>query len=383
MIQFILYDRWGEWIAPIDGVSDYTITHTADGCDTLELVLSGNKVQPSKEDRILFRDGYGWNEVLVTGDETTEDEKGRATQLFCENSITELRRKDIPILEGGERNSTMLNAIVEGTWWYVGTQGEAEEYSVEEVSAMEALNELADAQEGIIHTDIQVDDYKVIRRTVSIIQPETEFCGIRFDYRRNIKSISRVIEEDDIYTRVIAKGGSYTQEEHVWDEDIQDWLWKQVTKNYEVTVQDDALLPYWGWPTKDGTIRHSETRWSDSTISNEKFAAAKGKTVFVPEVEEALRKAAMKQLATYGPRISYSADVELFDQDINVAQLAQITDYDFDPPLMLEGTVMKTIETPEGKTVVFGTIASTIADTIMRQSRKITMLTGESSVFYA
>lgn len=380
-MQFTLYDRWGKWVAPMDGIQEWNIEHNTT-LDTLELVLTGNTIQPSKEDRILFEDGFGWHEVLVAGVETTDDESGRYTEVYCEDSIAELRRKDIEELDGGASSSNLLGSIVSGTIWDVGKQGTVTEYKVKEITALEALYELAEAQEGIIKTDIQVDEYNVIKRTVSIVQPDTEFSGIRFDYGRNIASIKRIIEEDDVYTKIIARGGIYVSNEQVWDEDIKDWLWRDVNHYYTCTVEDNALLPVWGWPTKTG-IRHSEFRWTDDTISNEKFSDSEGNRGYLASVQAALEKAARKELAANGPRISYEADVELFDEDINVGQLAQMTDFEFDPPLVLEGTVMRTVETPDGKKVTFGTIASTIADTIMRQQSSLTALTSDSSAFYA
>lgn len=375
-MQFILYDRWGEWKAPLDGIADYVIAHDY-SLGTLELTLIGNQVQPAKEDRILFHDGR-WNEVLVTGIETVDDDEGRYTQIYCEDSISELRRKDIEELDGGQFSSSMLGPIIQGTIWNLGTQGTAEQFAVKETTALDALYKLAEAQDGIIKTDIQVDSYRVISRTVSIVQADTVFSGIRFDYGRNINSIKRIIEEDDVYTKIIATGGSYTTEKQVWDDTIKDWLWKTITEHYSCTLQNDSLLPYWGWPTKNGT-RHSEFRWTDSKISNETYGAEEGNKEYMPTVQAALEAAAWKELQANGPKINYEASVELFDQDINVGQLAQIVDLTFEPPLALEGTVIKTTQTPDGKTVTFGTIASTIADTILRQQSSISLLASESS----
>lgn len=375
-MQFTLYDRWGNWKSPMDGIADYLIDHNY-SLGTLELTLVGNTVQPAKEDRILFKDGSGWNEVLVTGVETADDDQGRYTSVYCEDSISELRRKDIETLDSS-KTSNLLGALIDNTIWNLGIQGSVEDFKVEEITALEALYDLAEAQNGIIKTEISVDEYRVVARTVSIVQPDTYFCGIRFDYGRNINSIKRIIEEDDVYTKIIARGGAYTATKQVWDETIQDWLWKTVTEHYTCTVEDDALLSIWGWPTKTG-IRHSEFRWTDDTISNEKFSSGTNNRTFMPEVQAELEAAAKKQLAANGARISYEASVELFDQDINVGQLAQIVDVTFEPPLALEGTVIQTTENPDGKTVVFGTIASTIADTILNQQKSISTLSASNS----
>ena len=382
MIRFFLYDRWGDWVAPMDGITEYEITHETGGENSVEMTLVGQTVTPTKEDRIVWHDGAGWHEHLVAGVETAKRKGEEETTVYAEDSISELRRKWVEELDGGESSSSLLNTIVDGTLWYCGSQGTVKNFKATDSTAMECLVELADAQGGIIKTEIQVDDLKVTKRIVSIVQPDEDFCGLRFDYGRNVSEIARIIEEDDVYTKITAYGGTYTESELVYDPDIDDEIWKDVTHQYTCTIADESLLSTWGWPTKDGTIRHSETEWEDSSYSNENFAGNEEETGFVQAVQDALEAAAEQELASYGPRISYEADVELFGRDVNVGQKVQITDCTFSPELRLEGTVLKTVEDMEGKKVTLGTIASTLADTVLRQDKTISGLTTGNSSFW-
>lgn len=378
MIDFYLYDRAGKWVGHLDGVADYDIEHNTT-LDTLELELCGNTVAPVKGDRVVFFDDHGPRECLVQGITDTDGEEGRTKTVYCEDSLSELRCKVTSKVDGGEKSSTLLGTFTDSTAWDAGTQGQVEKFTATDVTNLEGIVKLAEAQDGSIKTEFEVSDTAVTKRTVSIVQPDEDFSGIRFDYGRNIESVERIVEEDDVYTKIVARGGTYKTQEQVYDETLHDWLWKDVTKKYEAVAKDDGLLGVWGWPTKSGT-RHSECIWNASDYSNESMGVSGDE--FSQTVQDALAAAAARELKANGPKISYSASVEVFDEPVRVGQKVQIVHSEMTPELRLEGSVVKTNETPEGKTVTIGTIASTLADTVLRQSSAINGVTGGSSAFY-
>lgn len=177
--------------------------------DTLEFDTYDDFLE--KYFRLLYKDNLGlWHEYLVSSIERIHDEKRIYYHVYLENSLTELRGDFIEDLRASNSPAqSALDKLLSVTRW----KGEVSNINSSttnfyRISAFEGLNKLLEDFGGEIITRIDVSGSRVINRVVVYKNFIGKELGKRFSFTKDIKSVTKTIEEDDIITALYGYGKS-------------------------------------------------------------------------------------------------------------------------------------------------------------------------------
>lgn len=161
--------------------------------------------------RILYKDSLGlWHEYLVLSIERIHDENGIYYHVYLENSLTELRGDFIEDLRASNSSAqNALDKLLSVTRWKGEVSGiNPSTTNFYRISAFEGLSKLLTDFGGEITTKIEVSGSRVINRVVVYKNFIGKDLGKRFSFSKDIKSVTKTIEEDDVITALYGYGKS-------------------------------------------------------------------------------------------------------------------------------------------------------------------------------
>lgn len=383
-MRFMLFDRWGNPLGDIQSVIDAKRTRGTDGTDTLDITVIG---EINKDERIVFRDSMDrWTEYLCRYPETERSSGRPITTAYCSGSVCELSK--VYIEDRRNRDATAsacLAKALDGTKWKVGTvqagltthQADLAFYH-EFVS--DALQDICDTFGLELQTRIEVDGSTVKARYVDLLEQRgaTESTR-RFEYRKDLPSIKRTVDSDNVITRLWCWGkgveqtdgngeatGGYSRKIGIGD----------VNDGKPYIDAPAATLAQWGIAGPDGKTMPSEGVYENGDIDDPAKLLAAGKA--------RLAKACK-------PSVSYTATVAAlgragFDPEgVDVGDSVQIIDSAFTPTLRLEGRVLKIEEdligTLADTTLTLGNITQSYTQRMAAQKQQLDKLINSSGAW--
>ncbi|MGF7143219.1 phage minor structural protein [Anaerotaenia torta] len=199
----IVLDTSGAWEAVLENAYDILVTDEINGSDTLEFKL------PFRDPKRSYLDNE--KQVQVAGDiyriRTLTDDKGSdgrvVTQVYAEAAFYDLSfsvEKEPQEYNAETAEAPMSYALL-GTGWSLGTITVATRrtWTCSETSALAILRAAADIHGG----DLIFDS---ANREVSLLTFSGKDSGALFSYRKNMKSIKRVVDTRSLVTRLYAIG---------------------------------------------------------------------------------------------------------------------------------------------------------------------------------
>lgn len=183
-----------------------------DGVDTLDIECSDSGI--SKGDRIVFTDSQGLGaEYLVQAVQASRSDEMPFTTFQCVNSIAELNDIYVEDLRGVDSNAHgRLSALLETTRWSVGrvengTLEQRSDYAFYHTTVLKAIQALCKKCGLEAETSITLDGNHVANRCVNLIEHRgAKDPTKRFEYARDLKSIKRTINANQIVTRLYVWG---------------------------------------------------------------------------------------------------------------------------------------------------------------------------------
>lgn len=363
-MRFMLFDRWGAPLGDLRGVTSAVRTREAGGSDELEVACSG---EVSKDDRIVWRDSMGrWCEHLVYEVAVERGDSEPIARVWAAASWRELSRKFVIESEGRSYSAQRaLEKALDGTRWAAGTadgDGVAD-VSFYHVSALDALQDVADTFGLEIEASYEADATGITSRTLSLVSARGSDSGRRFEYGRDLVDVKRTVEAADVVTRLYAYGkgvqatdeageatGGYTRKVDFAD-----------INGGRPYVEDAAALANFGMVGPGGQRVHAEgmAEFPDCSDPAE------------------LLRLAREALPSYAsPTVSYEADVAslgrggLDARGVDVGDSVQIVDATFPEPLRLEGRVLKLEEDLLGSAASDRVTLGNVSETLTSQRRK-------------
>lgn len=359
MIEFWRYDRWDAYIGPLSDVMAASSREEAGGENSITLTTSGESL--AKGDRVVWRDqAGGWHEHIANEPVATRGEDGSVVyETYCEDAINELFRDKVDEIRvrAGTADSA-LDKILQQTRWRRGKVDVAgsRTKSFYHVSAGDALRQLAKTWGGEIYSSFEVDESGVVSRMVNLVSAMGERdTHKRFEYGKDLVSVKRTVEADDVYTamRGFGKGDDLGDEDEGTNGRRITFADINGGRDY---VEDRDALERWGRPDGKGGKAHA-------------FG-----TVTFPDCEDAaelmeLTREALDQAKR--PKVSYECSVRDLAamgcpwEGVGVGDSVQAVDTCFSPPLRLEARVMairRNLFDPADTDVSIGNVRSTISD---------------------
>lgn len=315
----------------IKSITKAVNTCAVDGTDTLDITTLDSGVE--KNDRILYLDGKGlWHEYIVQSVETQRDEGKPVTTAYCVNSIAELG--SVYILDKRGRKTTAperVRVALEGTRWDVGTvdNGTIRHYAdlnFYHQSVLKSLQDITKAYGLEIETSISVVNGKVTARTVSLLEQRGNHnAERRFEYGCDLNSVKRTLMAEQVITRLYAwgKGEEKTDDDGNSTGGYSRRIGIKEVNGGKPYLDDAEAQKYWG-------VLEGDAVFEDCADRNELLKLA---------------KARLDQVSK--PQVSYEAGVVNlgragFDANgVSVGDTVQIVDTTFNPPIRVEGRVLK------------------------------------------
>ena len=383
-MRFTLFDRWGNPLGDIQSVLDAKRTRGTDGTDTLDITVIG---EINKDERIIFRDSMGrWGEYICRYPETERSSGRPITTAYCSGSVCELSK--VYIEDRRNRDATAeacLAKALDGTKWKVGTvqagltthQADLAFYH-EFVS--DALQDICDTFGLELQTRIEVEGSTVKARYIDLLEQRGDAESTRrFEYRKDLPSIKRTVDSDNIITRLWCWGkgveqtdengeatGGYSRKIGISD----------VNDGKPYIDADASTLAQWGIIGADGKIHPAEGSYEDGDIDDPAKLLAAGKAYLAK---------------TCKPSVSYTATVATlgragFDPEgVDVGDSVQIIDSAFTPTLRLEGRVLKIEEdligTLADTTLTLGNITQSYTQRMAAQKQQLDKLINSSGAW--
>ena len=383
-MRFTLFDRWSNPLGDIQSVLDAKRTRGTDGTDTLDITVIG---EITKDERIIFRDSMGrWAEYICQYPETERSNGKPITTAYCSGSVCELSK--VYIEDRRNRSATAeacLAKALDGTKWKVGTvqagltthQADLAFYH-EFVS--DALQDICDTFGLELQTRIEAEGSTVKARYIDLLEQRGDAESTRrFEYRKDLPSIKRTVDSDNVITRLWCwgKGVEQTDENGEATGGYSRKIGISDVNNGKPYIDADAsTLAQWGIAGPDGKTMPSEGVYENGDIDDPAKLLAAGKAY--------LAKASK-------PSVSYTATVAAlgragFDPEgVDVGDSVQIIDSAFTPTLRLEGRVLKIEEdligTLADTTLTLGNITQSYTQRMAAQKQQLDKLINSSGAW--
>lgn len=323
------YEDWHE--ETIDGIDTYKFLVPADHPDSGLIQVRGH---------IIFTDAYGDNRLFTIKEltDTYYDFNKPAKEVFCESTAINELLGDIV------RPQTIVSADAEmairtimqnaNTGWEVGlvedtysTDIKIEEY----MTVMEALRFLADQQYfKDLYFTVELRGTEIVKKLVNLKEDRGVKEGVRFDYRIDVLGTGRTEDTSELATALIGLGKA-------------DDKGKRLSLNGLAAFDDGNFYKLNG------------TDWIGSDDALQQFGI-NGKHIFGVHIDdqadtlEKLKRSTLNALEKRCvPYLYYSASIEnlasMTDgygaKQVRLGDWVIISDWTFDPPIVIEGKVMK------------------------------------------
>lgn len=323
------FDDWHE--ESLDGIDTYTFMVPSEHEDAALLETRGH---------IIFTDADGQNRLYTIKEiiDTYHDFNKPAKQVFCESTaITELlgdivRPQTISQADAKLAIRTILQNANVG--WQVGDIEDTYSTNVvieEYMTVMEALRKLADEQYfKDLYFTVELRGTEIVKKLVNLREDRGDDIGTRFDYKIDVRGTSRTEDGSQLATALVGLG-------------------KADSNGKRLTLQGLGAFT-------DGDIyKLAGTDWIGNEEAFQHFAID-GNHIFGIHIDEQadtlekLKRSTIKALNKRSlPDFHYSASIENLaimsseysSKQVRLGDWVVITDWTFDPPIVIKGKVMK------------------------------------------
>lgn len=274
-------------------------------------------------DRLVWKRPGGFDlELIVTVLETAKEGGQTLYKAKAIEAYVELQGDYIEQKEPNGSPAHVLGEILSGTRWGVldAVTKPSTPFHFFRVSVYEALQKLVEGFGVEIRSRITTKDNKITGRYLELVSPEGQNLGRRFEWNRNLLSVSRLVDSRPIYTALIG----YGKGEELEDSNSATGYGKRIHfadlnggKRY---VEDTEALKKYGLPDGKGGKRH---RFGVVIFEDEE-----DKTNLKKRTEEALKEA-------NHPQVSYTAnviDLSQYGDDwerVQLGEIVNVIDEDF------------------------------------------------------
>lgn len=353
-IQFYAFDRWGNQKGIIANWIECVHTDEINGEDSITLDVPSHDLV--KGDRLVWQDKQGvWHEHTVNGIEDNHTSEGVTSEIYAENSISELFVCWNDDLRNQDTTATVaLEKALSTSRWQMGTVSISNTASCNfyHQSARQSVADIIETWGGELRTDISVSGAHVSARKVSIVAHRgSEKASKRFEYDKDIQTLSREVSEDDIYTAVYGFGKGIENTDD--DGNATGGYTRKITCGL---IEDNNAKEKYGIPAADGSKAHA--------IGSVEFSDCE-------DVDE-LKTLTTEYLATVcKPQVSYTiavvnlADSGLTWEDCSVGDEVQIYDKVLDE--RLQGRVLgikRFLQNEDASVITVGNMRKRITDSI-------------------
>lgn len=359
-MKIIHFNRNEEYIGKLMNVTDLQHTEEVNGENFLELTTSS---EVDKKDRLMYKDREGnWHEFVISNIEEYREGQAVLKNIYAEHSIYETLGDFIEDELISEESATdALTVALIPTRWSVGNVtieglNSAHFYNI---SSRNAMQKIINTWGGELQYRIIVNGDQIVARYVDILNRRGEDINRRFTYTKNLESIKKTIQEDDVITALYGygKGTEVVQGNTKYTKRL-DFSSINGGKAY---VESSFARNIWGRGPAGSKVH---------VFGKVEFDDCNDKHLLL-----ALTQAKLDEFSQ--PKITYEAtifDMATIDSRYRMIQLGDgifIIDEDFKPELRLSSRVIKIkkdLLNYENSEITLGNFAPTVTDVFHDQN---------------
>lgn len=382
-INFYVLNRENETVATLstEELGEHTpvisaqVSSKINSYDNLTLTIPADSTEAAliKEDyTIVFEDITGWREYVITVVEDIDGDKMERT-ITAELSSVELLDEVVEIASINSSDpETVLNTVLSGTRWSVGTVDNAIYNSAfnEEIqfkTVLEVIELISQKYNCEVAFSYTLDGNKIARRFVNLYKQVGADKGKRFEVDKDVTEIVRTVDTTGIKTAIIPFGKEPDEAEPgkaqpqrlsitniVWSKAKGDPVDKPKGQTW---LGDPAALNAWGKLNANGVKRH-------------RFIAMEIET----ETAAELATMAWVNLGKYtSPSVTYegkvidlyalTGDEDLVHEQVALGDRVAVLDHYFAEPLAVQSRVVELVRDlldPLNNEVVLGDSKQTL-----------------------
>lgn len=397
--MFKVFNRQEEYIKNLNDVITAKHSEEINGEDILELETLDTI---EKGYRLVYRNILGyWKEFAVTGIEEERANEGIIRKVYAESSFYETigdyvddkRPNNVAV------NIALLNAL-EPTRWQVGQVDNLgiNSISLYHLSAKEAVQIISKTWQGEIRARVEVVGSKITNRYVDLFKHRGSDLGKRFTYTKDLESIKKEVQRDDVITALYGYGkGEEVGEGHGRRLDFKDinfgrgyatdgYTWEELEETYNDWTEfeekylnwqyiESKGLATWGRPNGDGTKSHvfGKVDFDDIEDKEELYNATMERLLEISE-----------PLITYEAKVIDLKALGLEHEGVDLGDTVAVIDKEFKPELRLKARVIKITRdllNPENNEILLGNFIDDITDSLNKTERFIDNFRGRAGVW--
>ena len=380
MVELLVYDRWGAQIGTVTPIT-CTRAEEVNGEDTLTFTTP---VRFEKGDRVVFQDGGGvWHEHVVTETDESREEARVLNTVIAENSLCETNGDYVEDLRNQNMAaSAALAKALSVTRWEQGATSSlgSKSQNFYHMSARAAINAVAETWGGEVRTEISVGTAGVSRRRVSVVSRIGGNGYKRFEYKKDLISIRRKVESDDVVTALYGYGSGLAATDESGEETggfTRKITFGEVNGGMNYVADNEALL-LWGRP--DGTLLPGGLAHVFGEVEYDECED--------PSELLALTKAELPNRTK--PKVTYEATVQALCEagfrfeGFSLGDDVQIIDWAFSPALELQGRILRVewnYRVPSETVITLGNVTPAISDQINRHAAALQSMRDHSGAW--
>ncbi len=264
---------------------------------------------------------------------TAETLSNKTIEIYARHISQELKDDFVEDIRPTGSAETVLNALLSGTRWTVGTVsdlGSTQVFFYRE-SVFSGLAKVANIFKGELQFRVITSGTGILTRYVDLLEFRGEYNGKRFEYDKDIEEIVKKVDTDNLITACYGYGAAEeieTEEGVVYGRriDFGDVVWttpsnKPLGDNF---VADSTALSLWG---RDGRHRYGKIEFDDVSDPEELLLLTWGylQANNEPRISYAMNVFLLGELAGFEhEKVNLGDTVVVKDNEINVLVTARV-----------------------------------------------------------
>lgn len=366
-----VYDRWGTQINCLKDVISFAHDDEIGALDFIEFECFDATLE--KGDYLVWRDEFGeWHEFIIRSATQVHTDGLVTYSVYAVNSISELTLSYINERDSyNYSNVVALQKCIQDTRWLVGKVDDLGNNDIKfyHTTVYDGISDIIEKWGGELSTSVQVSSNGVYNRYINIQKQRGSDYGLLFTYGFDADSIERVVDLDDVYTRVHVFGKGEETETGGYGRRL---TFADINggKDY---VEDNDAMQKWGVIGKNGQKQHAEGAVIFENCEDKEELLQLGKDylnqVKVPRI-------------TYSAKVAILADAGMDFKNARAGDICHIRDKELDE--RLTGRIVHVRRYPfnaEATEITLGNITRTISEVFKDQQSKIDSLNQRASTW--
>lgn len=387
-----IFDKEENYICNLTNLIAATHEEEVNGKDILKFSIMGDNEKAKhveKKGRVVYKDRLGlWKEFIIVGITEPHENDGLTMEVYCESSFYELFGDYIDDKRPQNvKASIALGVALEPTRWEIGRVDDLGINSTNfyHTSSKEAVQKVAEVWQGEIRTRITISGNKITHRYVDLLQRRGNDLGKRYEYSKDLISITKTVLNDDVITALYGYGkGEHIEETDGYGRriDFGDIVWSKAKGDPidkpkgQKWIGDSNIKEIWGRNNSNGTKAHVFGKVEFDDIEDEEE--------LLQATWEEYKNRSQIQVSYEGKVADFKELEGLEHEGVELGDTVVVIDREFNPELRIKARVISYEEdllNPANDEIVLGSFMDDITSSTLENKKFIDNFRGKQGVW--